>query len=375
MKPPIIVNCDDNEPSRYARNRILRGAGFEVHDASTGRSTIELVKEQTPDLVLLDVHLPDMYGIDVCQRIRTMPGGASIIVVQISASALTANHAIEALDSGADAYIVEPVDPAVLVATVRAMLRLRSAEQALQVANDKLEAVNRDLQRSNEDLEQFAFAASHDLQEPLRTVTTFLQLIQEQTTSVLNDEQKQYLSQILAAAVRMRNLIRDVLAFSQVGREDSSSRAVSLGEALSLALENLEESIVSSKAEVVIGSPLPVVWGNQVLLSQLLQNLIGNSIKYRRPQQEPCIRLSAAYPDAGMVRIDVQDNGIGIDARYLDRIFSPFQRLHGQEIPGTGIGLAACRRIVDVHGGKIWVESEPNVGSTFSFSLRLVPTA
>ena len=148
----ILVNVDDNEPARYARNRILSRAGFEVHDAGTGRQTLEIVEQCKPDLVLLDVHLPDMSGIEVCRLIKSAPHFSGIPVLQISSSAITPTHQTTALDSGADAYLTEPVDPDVLVATVRAMLRLRQAERALADANKLLEAANRELRRSNEDL-------------------------------------------------------------------------------------------------------------------------------------------------------------------------------------------------------------------------------
>ncbi|HEX7363501.1 MAG TPA: response regulator, partial [Bryobacteraceae bacterium] len=191
--PAVIINVDDNEPSRYVRSRILVHAGFTVHEAATGAEAVRLI-EQKPDLVLLDVHLPDVNGIELCRRIKAAPENASVIVLQISASATTAPHAVSALESGADGYLTEPVDPDVLVATVRSLLRLRKAERELLAANERLQVLNRELRRSNEDLQQFAFAASHDLQEPLRSITSFASLLERAAREKLSAAELQYLT-------------------------------------------------------------------------------------------------------------------------------------------------------------------------------------
>jgi DNA-binding response OmpR family regulator len=160
----VLLNVDDHEGTRYARNRILSSAGFCVHNASNGEETLALSEKHHPDLILLDVHLPDFSGIEVCRRLKQSQRNSSVMVLQISASALSAAHAKEALDAGADAYLAEPVDPDVLVATVKALFACISRTDALN-ANRQLEIANKE-QRSNQDLQHFAFAASHDLQNP-----------------------------------------------------------------------------------------------------------------------------------------------------------------------------------------------------------------
>lgn len=370
--PAVIINVDDNEPSRYIRSRILVHAGFAVHDAATGAEAVRLIAEQKPDLVLLDVHLPDVHGIELCRRIKSAPENASVIVLQISASATTAPHAVSALESGADGYLTEPVDPDVLVATVRSLLRLRKAERDLLAANERLRVLNRELQRSNEDLQQFAFAASHDLQEPLRTITSFAAMFERTAREKLSAPELQYLGFISDSARRMRTLIDDLLRYSQVGSSQTSSRQiVNLNTVLSWALENLREGIESSAA-VITSDTLPCVTGDEPQLGHVFQNLIGNAIKYARPGVQPQIEITA-FQDSGEWVIAVRDNGLGIETEYLDRIFAPFKRLHGQDIPGTGMGLAMCRRIVEAHGGRIWVESIAGQGSTFYFGLPAMP--
>jgi len=372
----ILLNVDDNEPIRYARTRVLEAAGFRVYEARAGAEGLRLIDEIEPDLVLLDVHLPDMNGIDVCRRIKNQPVNRSIIVLQISGSAISAPQASAALNTGADGYLVEPVDADVLVATVRALLRLRSAERALTLANQELkeknaelQRVNRALKRSNEDLEHFAYVGSHDLQEPLRNITTHLELMNRRAGTRFDDTDRQLFSVVLEGARRMSTLIHDLLAYSGIGREQPALESTNLEESLAMALKNLEEGITASSV-VVSATPLPWVKGDCVQLGRVFQNLIGNSIKYREPGSPLRVRIAAERDSSGDWVIKVSDNGIGIAQEYLEKVFEPFKRLHGYEIPGTGIGLALCRRILDVHGGRIWAESTEGTGTTFLFTLR-----
>ncbi len=366
---PVLLNVDDHEGSRYARGRILSSAGFHVHNAANGAETLELAEKHRPDLVLLDVHLPDLHGVEVCRKLKQAQFG-SLMVLQISASALSAAHAKEALDAGADAYLMEPVDPDVLVATIKALLRLHQAERSLTDANNQLEIVNKELQRSNEDLRQFAFAASHDLQEPLRTVSVFTQLIEADIKDLLNDEQKIHFKRVIDGTTRMQALINDLLAYSQVGREGRVNSAVDVAGVVSEALSSLGEQLKEAGGEVEIPETLPCVYGDFTNLVSLFHNLLSNSLKYRRPDRPLVVRILAEKASAEEWRIRVADNGIGVAEKYQQQIFEPFKRLHGSEIPGTGIGLALCKRIVEMSGGRIGVESAPGQGATFSFTLR-----
>lgn len=373
-KPEIIINVDDNEAARYAKGRHLSHAGFAVYNAGTGSEALRLFAEHNPDLVLLDVNLPDMNGIEVCQHVKSTPRGSSVIVLQISASAIAAPQASAALNSGADAYLTEPIEPDVLIATVRALLRLRKAERELSTANDRLKLLNKELYRSNEDLQQFAFAASHDLQEPLRTVTSFVTLLERTAGPKLTGDEQEYLRYIADGSRRMRALIDDLLRYSQVGQEPASIEAVDLNAVLLSVMENLRESLLESATEI-IRDPLPSVSGDEAQLGQVFQNLISNAIKYSRPGVRPVVHLSAATEGDDHLVIMVRDNGLGIESDYLQQIFAPFKRLHGKEISGTGMGLAICRRVIEAHGGRIWVESTLGEGSTFYFSLPRHPNS
>jgi two-component system, chemotaxis family, CheB/CheR fusion protein len=223
-----------------------------------------------------------------------------------------------------------------------------------------------DLRRSNLDLQQFAFAASHDLQEPLRTVISFLELFERQNRGKLGPEADQQIKYITTAADHMKHLVLDLLGFSQVVRADLNLITVSAEAILATTLLNLQLAIRSSDARITFDH-LPVIEADQTQFVQLLQNLISNSIKYRGAEP-PRIHLSAREAGPEWV-FSLQDNGIGIDPRYADHIFAVFKRLHGREYPGTGIGLAICKRIIERHNGRIWVESQPGKGSTFYFTV------
>ena len=233
---------------------------------------------------------------------------------------------------------------------------------------DKLLRANEALQQSNSDLEQFAYAASHDLQEPLRMVAIYSQLLQQEYQGRLDEQARCYIGFAVNGARRMEALLKDLLFYSRVSSAPANGlETVDANHALKIALLNLEGAIRDSHA-VVESRGLPELAIPELHLVQLLQNLISNAIKYRG-RTAPCIRIQAQR-DGLRWRFSVRDNGIGIEPQYLTQIFGVFKRLHGQEYEGTGIGLAMCQKIVERNGGHIWVESEPGKGSTFLFTLR-----
>lgn len=249
---------------------------------------------------------------------------------------------------------------------------------ARKLAEESLEKTATDLARSNKELEQFAYVASHDLQEPLRMITSYTQLIGRRYNDKLDDDAKEFMRFAVDGALRMQKLIQGLLEYSRVGTKGKPFDQVDLNLALDAALANLTISIEESKANTT-RDRLPVVMGDFVQLVQLLQNFIANAIKFHGPQP-PRIHISAkrqARPDAAALGgvpyewiLSVRDNGIGIEPQYFDRIFVIFQRLHTQDqYPGTGIGLAICKKIIERHGGRIWVESKPGEGTTFFFAL------
>ena len=243
--------------------------------------------------------------------------------------------------------------------------------QRLQERSLEVEKAMADLARSNKELEQFAYVASHDLQEPLRVIAGYLQLIERRYRERLDADGEQFIDYVVEAVYRMQRLIADLLEYSRVGTRGRPLASTDMECVLSQARQALEKSTAESGA-LVTHDPLPTVTGDAVQLAQLLQNLIANAIKFRSDQR-PEIHVSAAAEDSQW-RFSVRDNGIGIEPQYWDQIFVIFQRLHTrQKYAGTGIGLAICKRIVERHGGRIWLDSVPGRGSTFYFTLPFAP--
>jgi two-component system, sensor histidine kinase and response regulator len=319
-----VLNVDDYPPGLYARTRVLRQAGFDVIEASTGNQSLKLAFEHKPAVVLLDVNLPDMHGFEVCRQMRSNPALSATTILHISASSVQEQQQVNGLNTGADGYLIEPLDPAVLVATIKAFLRVRQAEIALR--------------RSNDDLVRFAYRVTHELNEPLRTISMHGQLLEQRLSGTLDPDALTSFQFMQDGVRRMRAFIDDLLRYSQSTHAGSDIRPLDLEGVLADAIKSLGAAIEESGATVT-HDPLP-----------------------------PQIHVSAKLERDTWV-FSVRDNGIGIEPQYQKAIFEVFHRLHGKDVPGTGVGLALAQKIVEANAGKMWVESKPGVGSTFYFTI------
>ena len=231
------------------------------------------------------------------------------------------------------------------------------------------ESLIEELAESNTELERFAYIASHDMQEPLRMVKNFSQLIAEEYTDKLNDEGKEYIDFVTTGAERMQAMVDDLLEYARIGRNNTQRVSVNAAEEMKHVIENLSLIIKECKADVTYDD-LPTFKGNPVQFMRLMQNLIGNGLKYQTQDNIPKIHISVQDKGDNWC-FSVQDNGIGIEEEFITQVFEPFKRLHSwDEYRGTGIGLALCRKIVENHNGKIWVTSSPGEGSIFYFTLE-----
>lgn len=353
IKKPRILIVDDREMNRYLRAQALQVVSQEILQVDTGQAAVDAAIRAQPDIILLDIHLPDMSGLEVCRALKSDPRTASIMVLQVSASAVAFTDEVIGLEGGADGYLVEPVEPPLLVAKVRSLLRLRASEE--------------NLRRSNARLEEFAAVVSHDLREPLRAISAFAELLEQEYAAKLDEQANQYLTFIRKGSSKMSQLITDLLADARFSmRPSEADVAVSL-EAIVQHFQEMHQPRIQRQRATIQHDPLPELQGSQVRLGQLLENLLDNALKYARAEVPGVIHVSAKR-GRDCWQISVRDNGQGFEADEAVHLFDLFKRLHGQEVAGTGLGLAICKAVVEQRGGSIWAEGAPNQGSTFYFT-------
>ncbi len=319
----------------------------------------------SPEVVLADYNLPNWKGMEALNVLRRQ--GLDIPMILVS-GALGDVLAVECIRQGATDYVLKD-GLARLPEVIRRALREKQERSLRHQAEKDLAKKVDELARSNADLEQFAYVASHDLQEPLRMVAAYTQLLSERYKGKLDETADKFIGYASEGALRMQVLILDLLAFSRVGRAEASYSTVDCNG----VLEEVRQSLASAIAEcaaIVAHADLPAIWADRTQMTQVFQNLIGNALKFRG-KKPPEIFVHAEKAGQQWV-FSVTDNGIGIAPEFAESIFVVFQRLHARtEYPGNGIGLAICKKIVERMGGKIWVESQAGCDSTFKFTVPL----
>jgi two-component system, sensor histidine kinase and response regulator len=367
LERPAILMVDDRPENLLALEAVLDPLGHELVRAGSGEEALKQLLTRDFAVILLDVQMPGLDGFDTAAEIKKRERTKDIPIIFLTAISREPHHALRGYSTGAVDYIAKPFDPWVLQAKVSVFVELYQNARALKRQGEELARQAAELARSNADLEQFAYAASHDLQEPLHVISGYLELLSEHADGKLDEEAKSYLGHAQAMTERMAELIRDLLGYARVSTREWIMRPVDSRRVVDRALANLEVAIRDAGAEVEVGD-LPIVLGDESLLAQLFQNLISNAVKFRGDRR-PVVKISATMRSGEWV-FSVQDNGIGISSADVGLIFSIFKRLHSRDdYPGSGIGLSTCKRIVERHGGRIWVTSELGAGSTFSFTL------
>jgi signal transduction histidine kinase len=360
-----VLMVEDNPLDATLILRALRQSGFEVNPATVQDEAafLQALRTHRPEIVLADFNLPSWEGMDAVDVLKRE--GLDIPLILVS-GALGDVTAVECIKKGATDYVLK--DGLVrLPEAIRRALEEKRLRQLRRQAEESLARKAVELERSNADLEQFAYVASHDLQEPLRMVAAYTQLLAERYQGKLDADADKFIGYAREGAVRMQVLIQDLLAFSRVGRKEKPFTSVDCNAVMRDVLVVLAQTITESGATVTFSS-LPEVWADNTQMVQVFQNLIGNAIKFRG--KEPSVVSVQAERRNQEWLFSVADNGIGIAPENAEQIFAVFQRLHSRsEYPGNGIGLAICKKIVERYGGKIWVESQSGCGSTFKFTM------
>jgi len=347
--PDGILVCDAEGIIMLASDECVPLFGYEAAEL-VGQSVEMLV----PDYVQ-GQHAALREGYFACPHRRPMGVGFDLVAKRKDGSTVPVEISLSPFEIDG-----EPC----AISVVRDVTDLRQLHRDLKHFNEEL-------QRSNAELEKFAYVASHDLQEPLRMVSGYTQLLQRRYGEQLDTDANEYIAYAVDGVKRMQALINDLLAYSRLSTHSKVFRSVDLAEVMRAVLANLEVAAAEAQARIIV-DPLPEVPGDAVQLTQVLQNLLSNAMKFRDASRPLVVHVSAERDGADW-RFAVEDNGIGIEPQYADRIFVIFQRLHTlDKYPGTGIGLAICKKVVERHQGRIWFESTPGEGTTFYFTL---PTA
>ncbi len=376
-----VLLVDDSLQSLLALEAILEGPDRRLIRATSGEEALKRLLEQPFAVILLDVQMTGIDGYQTAKLIREREKTREIPIIFLTGHNKDDAQIAKGYAYGAVDYILKPVIPETLRSKVAIFIELSRRRAALmqknlelQVAENTLRERTRelgerveDLARSNAELERFAYVASHDLREPLRMVTSYTKLLARRYKGKLDSDADEFINFAVDGALRMEHLIEDLLLYSRVGMRDLFVKPVQCEVVLTRALDNLQRAMQESGARVT-HDPLPTVKGDDTQLVQVFQNLIGNGIKFRG-KMTPCVHVSAKEKTEAWV-FAIQDNGIGIDPQYADRIFVIFQRLHShEEYPGSGIGLAICKKVIENHDGRIWFESHPGKGTTFYFTI------
>ena len=372
LKSKIMI-VDDEPGNVLLLEQMMIQEGYDsLHSTSDSTQSLKLFAEVQPDLILLDLNMPRMDGFEVMKQLKEVDP-QSLVPILVLTALKDEETKLRALRSGAKDFLSKPFDLTEASLRIKNLLEMRMLHQRVQMHNqileDQVQLRTAELERSAEELTDFAYIASHDLQEPLRKIIAFGDRLAGKFGSVLNEAGRDYIDRMQKSAIRMKSLIDSLLHFSRVTSHSTPFQQVDLNEVISEVLSDLEVQIERTKGRVEVDT-LPRVEGERFQMHQLFQNLISNGLKYHSDERVPVIEIKYAGFNNDLEEIYIEDNGKGFDEKHLDRIFRPFERLHGHsEYSGTGMGLAICHKIVTHHKGQITAKSQPNKGSTFIVKL------
>jgi CheY-like chemotaxis protein/two-component sensor histidine kinase len=364
QRPHTILIIDDNPMNVDILKDATTAIGQTTLRAFSGLEALRLLEKEKPDLILLDIMMPEMNGYEVMDLLKKQPDTANIPVIIISALDRTEDR-VQGLLSGSQDYITKPFELTEVQARVSAALRTKDLQDQLTKERNELAAVN-------QELNHFTTVASHDLQAPLRKIIVFSQQLQRSPYSQIGEEDQEILSRIVKSTSKMQNMIWDLLALSRARYKRKKLAFINLYTLIREVLSDLQENVQNTNAQVDVGD-MPTIEADETQLRQLIYNLLSNALLFHHPERLPVIQVSSTLLENDRIQLTVQDNGIGFAEEQLDRIFKPFERLHGASspYPGNGIGLAICQKVAERHGGSITAKSTPGQGATFIVQLPL----
>ncbi|PCH68220.1 MAG: hypothetical protein COC01_04255 [Bacteroidetes bacterium] len=376
MKSKILV-VDDQATIRNMIELMLSGEEeqFDTITAESGKEACQLTNKFDPDLILMDWMMPGMSGIEVVKKLKAAEETKDIPILMVTWDP-SMDKLSDALEAGAVDHITKPINQQELLARINAALKesyyrkkLKKQAEKLAKEKEKAESYAAELKKCNKALKEFNSIVSHDLKEPLRKIIFTSEEIKSQLKNKISTSEKKLVDKVSATANRMNLLIKELLSYSKLSTNEITFENVDLNKTIESVNCDLEVRIKETKGTINI-EKLPEISADPTQMQQLFQNLIGNALKFHKQNETPIINITANKLNARYWEILVKDNGVGFDEKYIDRIFNPFQRLHGSnEFEGTGMGTAICQKIVERHGGTITAKSTINEGSTFIIRL------
>jgi two-component system, sensor histidine kinase and response regulator len=367
LAEPGLLIVDDIPENLLAVEAALEPLGHRCIRATSGEEALKHLLVDDIAVIVLDVQMPGMDGFETALAIKQRERSRDIPIVFLTAMNREDEHRLRGYETGAVDYLFKPVAPELLRAKVSVFLELHLKTRLLVDQGRSLARRTAELERSNADLEQFSYVASHDLQEPLRVVSGYLELLAESAADRVTEEERGWIDRCTSATARMSGMIDDLLTYARAGSSGGEPATVDLDAALAVATESVGRSLLDAGGRID-ASPLGKAWAVPGDVERVLQNLLANAVKYRG-DGPPVIQVTATQLD-GHVEVAVCDRGVGVDEADLERVFGRFERIGGQPAPGTGLGLAVCRRLVERSGGRIRMErNEPGPGVTVRFTV------
>ena len=380
---PMVLVVDDNEELCAGLRRTLRKLDVEVVIANTGDEALKATLHYRFAVAILDVGLPDIYGFDLAEMMRAEEHAKDLPIIFLTGVHMSPEDVGRGYEIGATDYLVKPVNAGMLLNKVRVLTDLDRQREELAQLNERLshDAKSRRemelelrekalrLEQSNQELSSFAHHVSHDLKGPLRTVRNFVKKLHKRLAGT-GHEAEDSVTRISTSVERMGAFIDSLMELSLVSTYEPKLRQISLTAALDNVRQDLKDAIEQANVTFELGD-LPKVRADAAQLHRLLLNIISNSIKYRQQERECQISIRSDPANDEQWQIAIADNGIGFKSEHAARVFEPLARLHSDdEIEGTGVGLAVCKKLVEQHGGKIWAQSQPGVGTTVFFTIN-----